>query len=146
MTKQIEAKRAIYITQCEVSPKVYASLVRMEVDTLGDLADMERSRALKYRNVGETTVKEMDALLSKNGLSWKEEPPTLTKIIKPKIVEDDTMKERRNVQQHNKKLVAEVVRLTDEVLKSNLEKVRLEGRVTELEEKNQRLVNLLAMK
>lgn len=148
MAKQTEEeiKRALCLVKFDVSPKVRASFVRMEIQTLGQLSDMQRSRVFKYRNVGEKAVEEMDRLLSKNGLSWKDEDPKPPKIVKPKVVEDDAMKERRDVQSHNRKLIAEVARLTDEVLKSNLEKVRMEGRIKELEAQTQRLTNILAMK
>ena len=149
MAKQteIEIKRATFITKFDLSPRVQNMLDKINIENLGQLADMERSHMFKHRHVGEKAVHELDRLLSKNGLSWKKEAPKLKPIkIKKSAEEIEITKKRRDVQAHNGMLVAENEKLTGEVLRLNLEKLRMEGRIKELEDKTQRLANLLAMK
>lgn len=135
------------VCQFELPPKVYVALEMMGVETLGQLADMERSRIFKYRNMGEKSVHQLDKILSTNGLSWKKEEPKMKPVRPPKPPEEiEITRRRRDVQAHNGMLVAEVEKLTGELIKVNLEKVRMEGRIKELEEKAQRLADLVAMK
>lgn len=144
---EIEIKRAIFISKFDLSARVQTLLDKIGIENLGQLADMERSYMFKHRHIGEKAVFELDRILSKNGLSWKKETPKLKPIkIKKSEEEIGITKKRRDVQAHNGMLIAEVEKLTGEVLRLNLEKVRMEGHIKELEDKAQRLANLLAMK
>lgn len=57
-----------------VSGRACAPLERMDVETLGQLAVQSRKDISKVRGVSTDTLKQFDALLEENGLSWDWSP------------------------------------------------------------------------
>lgn len=130
----VEAKKKLYISSFELSSRTLNILEKAEIEQLGQLTEMQRSTMLKYQNVGPKTMVELDGILKQNGLCWKPEarfdPIHIAKLPAKKTPK----KKYHNLRGENDKLIAEVELLTDQILKSNLERVRLEGKVQELEE------------
>lgn len=136
---ETERKKAMYITQFDLSPKTHSILEKMGISTLRQLTEMERTTAIKYRNVGVKTLEEIDRLLNHIGLSWKkgETSKRDIKIPIPRTpkAEAEMIKAYERVKKDNAKLREEVDNLRQEQFKENLEKIRREARISELEEK-----------
>ena len=140
---EVERKRAMYITQFDLSPKTHAILERMEISRVGQLADMERETALKHRNVGVKTLDEIDRLLAQLGLSWKKSEIS-SKNIKVHIPrtpksQAEIIESYQKSRKENAKLREEVDSLRKDRFKKNLEKARLEARILELEQRIHRM-------
>lgn len=142
-----EDKKKLYITKFDLSNRCHNFLRDIGKETLGQLTEMNRSQLLKYRNVGMRTVEELDALLEQNGLSWKfEELSKKVTVRKKPLSESEILKTHEKLKNENRKLREEVEILRDVKFKDNLEKLRLERKINELEEKNQKLTEALIKK
>lgn len=141
MTKaNIDKARNLFVTQFELTSRTSSILQRANIEKLGQLADMERTEIFKHRNVGSKTVEELDRLLTQNGLCWMESVGKIpVPIDKKKLIEADIIKAHKKLQDENKRLTAEVELLRSESFKSNLEKLRSQGRIKDLEEKLEEL-------
>lgn len=140
MKASTQKARDLYITQFELSSRTSSILQRASIERLGQLADMERLDLLKHRNLGHKTLEELDSLLLQNGLSWKECTKRIPVPLNNKLlIEADIQKLHKKLQVENKKLRAEVELLREESFKSNLDKLRNQNKIKQLEEKLEEL-------
>ncbi len=60
------------IEDLEISSRCYTLLKRYNLNTLRQVAEIEKGEILKFRNFGKRTYDELTELLLKNGLNWKQ--------------------------------------------------------------------------
>lgn len=127
------------ITHFDLSVRCLNALKDMEVDTLGRLTEMSRDDVRKYRKVGYKTVQEIDRLLLQNGLTWNDKKKIDVPVVLSKIFEKDIVQMHNKLQSENKTLRSELHLLRQNKFKDNLNNIREQRRIQELEEEIMKL-------
>ena len=75
--KQVETRNRLLetpISEFELSVRARNCLKKMNIQTLGDLLKLTEAELLSYKNFGETSLQEINALLNKKGLRLGQRP------------------------------------------------------------------------
>ena len=75
--KQVETRNRMLetpISEFELSVRARNCLKKMNIQTLGDLLKLTEAELLSYKNFGETSLQEINALLTKKGLRLGQRP------------------------------------------------------------------------